>query len=675
MREFLTEVDGCLQWTKGYERIWIAPWGRNGVRVRVTRQPEFRDSPGGLLSAPSDTGEVAVRIGETESTLTNGAVTVRLTARAQLLFERTSDGAVVLEERVKTTAEYPGRVLAPRGGTWYAEQRFFARDGERIYGLGQRQHGYLDQKGCVLDLLHRNTETSIPFLLSSEGYGFLWNHPGVGRVDLGRNETRWVAESTQQIDYWVVVDRSPAEILARYAEVTGHPTAFPYWASGFWQSKLRYKTQEELLVVAREYRKRGLPLSAIVVDFHHWRQMGDWCFDPELWPDPGAMVRELRSLGIELVVSIWPTVNATSASYPPMEAHGMLVRNERGHPVQNTSNEPKGSLLQTFYDATNPEARRYLWERVREGYVRHGIRAFWLDTSEPELLPLEQDNTRYFLGNGLEVAGLYPLCHSQAFCDGLTAMGEEAPLVLSRSAWAGSQRYGTAVWSADIPSTWDSLRRQVAGGLNIGLSGIPWWTSDIGGFHGGYIDDPSFRELFVRWFQYGVFCPICRVHGIRRRRDPAQAPADPIGDPYRPTVPNEVWSYGEEATAILSEQLLLRERLRPYLMEQMAVAQVRGLPPMRPLFLDYPSDSKAWEVEDQFLLGPEVLVAPVLEEGARSRRVYLPAGQVWRCAWTDARHDGGTVVAADAPLARIPVFIRAESRLQLRDGDTRAARS
>ena len=165
----------------------------------------------------------------------------------------------------------------------------------------------------------------------------------------------------------------------------------------------------------------------------------------------------------------------------------------------------------------------------------------------------------------------------------------------------------------------------------------------------------------MRWFQYGVFCPICRVHGIRRLRNPAEAPGDPISDPFRPTVPNEVWSYGEEAYAILSEQLLLRERLRPYLMEQMVTAQARGLPPMRPLFVDYPSDANAWEVEDQFLLGPDVLVAPVLEEGARSRRVYLPAGQAWRCAWTDARHEGGTTVAAEAPLSRIPVFIRAES--------------
>jgi alpha-D-xyloside xylohydrolase len=668
MQDFASRIDNGLLWKKNHERIWIVPWGRNGVRVRVTRQAEFGDLPNGLLTPPPASGEFRIDIGEQESTLVNGELAVKLSAGAQLTFVRGSDGKTVLAERVKTTAEYHGRVLAPRGGTWYVEQRFFARDGERIYGLGQRQHGYLDQKGCVLDLLHRNTEVSIPFLISSEGYGFLWNNPGLGRVELGRNDTRWVAESAQQIDYYVVIDKTPAELLARYAEVTGFPSAFPEWASGFWQSKLRYKTQEELLEVAREYKRRGLPISVIVVDFHHWRQMGDWSFDPECWPDPTAMVKELKAMGIELMVSVWPTVNATSRNYAPLQAHGMLVRNERGHPVQNTAAEPHGSMLQTFYDATNPEAREFLWQRIREGYVKHGIKLFWLDTSEPEIIPLEQDNTRYHLGNGLEVAGLYPLCHSQAFYDGLKAEGETEVLTLGRSAWVGSQRFGAAVWSADIPSSFDSLRRQVAGGLNIGLSGIPWWSSDIGGFYGLYIDDPGFRELFVRWFQYGVFCPICRVHGIRRQRDATAKPGDPIADSRHPTLPNEVWSYGEEAFAILSEQLRLRERLRPYIMEQMRVAQRSGLPPMRPLFVDYPADPRAWEVEDEFLFGPDILVAPVLAEGVRSRPVYLPAGADWRCAWTDAPHPGGATIDSDAPLSRIPVFIKAESALRIRAG-------
>ena len=660
MKEFTTHSAGGFVYRRGHEQIWVVPWGRNGVRVRVTKEADFRDLPTGLLPSPP-AAESRVDVADSAVTLVNGEVTVRLVRRAllaQLVFVRTSTGQEVLTERHKTTAEYLGRTFTPNGGTWKIEQRFFADDQERLYGLGQRQHGYLDQKGCVLDLMHRNTEVSIPFMVSSRGYGFLWNHPGLGRVELGRNDTRWVAEAAHQIDYCVVVDASPAAILERYAELTGFPSRFPEWGAGFWQCKLRYKTQQELLEVAREYHRRKLPVSVIVIDFHHWTRAGEWALDPACWPDPAAMVRELKSMGMECMVSVWPTVDWSSSNFAAMRDHGLLLRNERGMPLQN------GAAVESFYDATNPAARAYLWEQIRKGYVRHGIRLFWLDTMEPELIPLELDNTRFHLGNGAEVAGLYPLGHQQGFHEGLTAEGESAPLTLGRSAWMGSQRYGGAVWSADIPSTFDSLRRQVAGGLNIAMSGIPYWTTDIGGFHGGDIDDPGFRELIVRWFQYGVFCPIMRVHGVRRQS--SRPPEDPgKADPNHPNVANEVWSYGDEACAILSEQIRLRDRLKPYIMEQMRVAQETGLPPMRPLFVDFPGDPEAWRVEDQFMFGPELMVAPVVVAGQRSRPVYLPAGTDWRQAWTGDTYPGGSRLDAAAPLERIPVFVRAGSRVRL----------
>ncbi len=652
MEEFASRVDNALMWTKGHERVWIVPWGVNGVRVRVTQQAEFLDLPQALIDPPPCADDVTVEIGEKLCTLVNGEMTVELTPRGNVSFIRTSDKAPLLKECVKNTNEYLGRTFIPERGVWKIEQRFYANDEEKFYGLGQHQHGYLNQKGCVVDLLHRNMEVAIPFLVSSLGYAFLWNHPGTGRVELGRNETRWVADAARQIDYYVVAGASTAELMTRYGEVTGFPTAFPAWAAGFWQCKLRYKNQDELLEVAREYKKRKLPISVIVIDFFHWTQMGDWKFDPECWPDPAAMVRELDEMGIKVMVSVWPTVNQTSENYGHMNAHGMLVRNDSGMAVQNAAEDNQGSKLQTFYDAMNPEARAFLWEKIRENYVSLGITGFWLDTAEPELNPVQQYNTRYHLGNGAEVAGLYPLLHQKAFYDGLTAEGEAEPLALIRSAWAGSQRYGALVWSADIPSTFDSLRRQVAGGLNIGLSGIPWWTTDIGGFYGGNVDDPKFQELLVRWFQYGVFCPVCRLHGVRRKE----------GLEKGQSAPNEVWSYGDEAYKILSDQLALRERLRPYLMEQMKVAREKGHPPMRPLFFDFADDERAWSVEDEYMFGPDILVAPVVAEGVRSRSVYLPAGVTWRDAWTDQTHEGGQEIEADAPLERIPVYFRADSK-------------
>jgi len=405
------------------------------------------------------------------------------------------------------------------------------------------------------------------------------------------------------------------------------------------------------MAVAREHKKRGLPISVIIADFFHWTQMGDWKFDPELWPDPEAMVRELAEMGIELMVSVWPTVNLTSENYKHMNEHGMLVRNERGNPVQNTADDNKGSRLQTFYDAMNPEARAFLWDRISEGYYKLGVKNFWLDTCEPELSPVQQDNTRYHLGNGDEVACLYPLLHQKAFYDGLISEGETEPLTMSRSAWAGSQRFGSVIWSADIPSTFDSLRRQITGGMNIGLSGIPWWNTDIGGFYGGEVADPRFHELLIRWFQYGVFCPVCRLHGVRRMADKKEGE----------WAPNEVWSFGDEVYNILSEQLKLRERLRPYIMDQMRSAEDTGHPVIRPLFFDFPDDPKAWDIEDQYMFGPDILVAPILEAETRTRRVYLPGGTTWRDAWTDETHEGGQELDADAPLERIPVYFRAES--------------
>ena len=254
-------------------------------------------------------------------------------------------------------------------------------------------------------------------------------------------------------------------------------------------------------------------------------------------------------------------------TYDEMERRGLLVRAERGIPSHMvfTDTRADGPVHLRYYDATHPEARRFIWERVREGYYRHGVKVWWLDACEPEVYPPDHENLRYHLGNGLEVAGLYPLLHQQAFYDGMKAEGEADVVTLCRSAWAGSQRYGAAVWSGDIASTFEALGAQVRAGLNIGLSGIPWWTTDIGGFHGGDPESPYFRELIVRWFQYGVFCPLFRLHGMRQ-----------------PTVgwdaggPNEVWSFGDEAYAIIRDLLFLRERLKPYILAQMAAAAETG---------------------------------------------------------------------------------------------------
>ena len=561
---------------------------------------------------------------------------------------------------------YPARnYKAESSDLFRLEASFKAYQGERFYGLGQHQHGFLDQKGCVIELFQRNTEVCIPFLLSSRGYGFLWNNPAVGQVELGTNQTRWTAEAARGIDYLVIGGDSFAEIMSHYADATGHVPMMPDWAAGFWQCKLRYKTQEELLSVAHEYKKRKLPLSVIVIDFFHWTLQGDWQFDPISWPDPAGMVRELEKMNVKVMVSIWPTVNENSINFKEMKENGWLVRTESGGSATRPffDNKPGGPLFLHFYDPTHPAARRFVWEKVRDNYLRKGIKIWWLDACEPELTE-ENDpgNLRYHIGNGREVGCIYPFMNQQTFYDGMKAENENDIVMLCRSAWAGSQRFGAAVWSGDILSTFEALQAQVRAGLNIGLSGIPWWTTDIGGFYSGNINTPYFRELIVRWFQYGVFCPLFRLHGFREPRTPAST----LLLPETTGASNEVWSYGDKAYKIIKEILFLRQRLLPYIKQQMQLAHEKGIPPMRPLFFDFSEDQECASIDDEFLFGPDILVAPVLDYKARKRNVYLPVGTSWTDAWTHKIIKGSQWIEAEAPLDRIPVYLRGDSHLPIK---------
>lgn len=651
----------ALVWKRNHETVRIEPWGADSLRVRATLDAEIRDDLVSALLPPEHTS-ARIEITDGSATIQSGAIVAHVAADGCLRFVNTvSHTDLVAEQRPVRATRIPARSFKARGGdTYHLEARFVAHEGERFYGLGQHQHGLLDQKGATVELIQRNTEVSIPFLLSSRMYGFLWNNPAVGRVELGTNETRWVAEATPQLDYWVTTGAAAAEIMEHYADATGHTPDFPEWAAGFWQCKLRYRTQEELMSVAREHKRRGLPMSVIVADFFHWTLQGDWKFDPALWPDPAAMVRELAEMGVQLMVSIWPSVNALSENFEALQARGLLLRTERGIPVLHNfrDNRPEGPAFTYYYDATNPEARKFMWEKIREHYYRIGIKVFWLDACEPEMHPMDVDNVRFHTGTGLVAANAYPMLHEQGVFEGMREEGQAAILNLCRSAWAGSQRVGAAVWSGDIDSTFEALQAQVREGLNIGLSGIPWWTTDIGGFYGGDPDSPAFRELLIRWFEFGVFCPLFRLHGFRNVVFDDTTMLFSGG-------PNEVWSYGEEAYAIVKDQLFLRERLRPYVMAQMKLAQEKGIPPMRPLFFDYPSDAACAAVDDQFLFGPDILVAPILHAGARSRDVYLPAGTAWTDAWTGQKLSGGEHVTADAPLTRIPVYLREGARVPI----------
>lgn len=673
----------------GASQVWIEAWGKNSIRVRMTCEPKMDENDWALTEKVEEcVPEITVKelditdpwyrgkewskyhmMGK-EYTLVNGKLTVKINPEGWISFYNQKGELLTAEYwrnrnricRYAVPIGVAGREMRPITGTsdFTLTARFEAFDDERIYGMGQYQEKNLNKKGAVLELEHRNSQASVPFMVSSRGYGFFWNNPAVGTVIFGANKTEWHARSTRKMDYFITAGDTPAEIMEQYSAATGRTPMMPEYGMGYWQCKLRYRTQEEILEVAREHKRRGLPMDAIVVDFFHWTMQGEFKFEPRDWPDPDAMVKELKELGIETVVSVWPTVDERCENYREMSEKGYLVRNDRGN-----ANHMTWMGNTTFYDATHPGARDFVWQKCKENYYNKGIRVFWLDEAEPEYGTYEFDNYRYYAGPALQCTNIYPVMYAKGFYEGLKAEGEKEIMSLVRCAWAGSQKYGVLTWSGDISSTFRAMREQLQAGLNMGMAGIPWWTSDIGGFIGGDISDPAFKELLVRWFAWGAFCPVFRMHG---ERSPWFEREQEFINGVRQLTSgqaNEVWSFGEENYEILKKYLLIREKLRPYVRECMEAASRTGEPVMRPLFFDFPEDQKAWDTEDAYMFGKSVLVAPVMEAGVTDREVYLPEGAEWTEVFTGKKWEGGQTVSAYAPIDIIPVFTRDEAVREL----------
>ena len=642
------------------EELWIEPWGKDSVRIRATKSSFIPERKWALLEP--EPVNCTVRADENGADLVNGKIRVHLTSSGKITIYNQND-KLLLEEYWRnrkdvtdpkcSAVEIEAREFKPNiGGKYHLTVRFESLDREeKIYGMGQYQQPYLNLKGTDLEMAQRNSQASVPFAVSSLGYGILWNNPGVGRAVFGKNIMSFENYAVEVMDYWVTAGDTPAEIVEAYGRAAGTVPMMPEYGLGFWQCKLRYQTQEELLEVAREYKKRKLPIDVIVIDFFHWPKQGEWKFDPVYWPDPDGMIRELKEMGIELMVSVWPTVDRESENYDEMLEKGYLVRTERGY---RTGLDFQGTTV--HFDATNPQAGEYVWRKIEKNYYDRGIKIFWLDEAEPEYTVYDFDNYRYYLGTDLEVGNIYPLEYAKIFYEGMKRRGQKNIVNLIRCAWAGSQRYGALVWSGDIASSFESMRNQLAAGLNMGLSGIPWWTTDIGGFHGGNPEDPAFQELFVRWFQWGTFCPVMRLHGDREPRQPQQGHSG--GASCCSGAPNEVWSYGEKVYHICRKYMKLRENMRDYSRKLMQEAHEKGTPVMRTLFYEFPEDKICWTIEDEYFYGGDILVAPVFEPGAKWRRVYLPDGADWKDAESGKVYSGGQTIEVPVDLETIPYFIR-----------------
>lgn len=653
------EKNGALVRFFNSELVQIEPFGKNGIRVRCSPNGRLSGEMRALLELPTPSAQITV--GEDFGELVNGKVRACVDKNGMLSFYNQRGEALLTEALRLNPLKRPARMFKPQLlGKYELTMSFESDPEEKIFGMGQYQYEFLNLKGCTLEMAHRNSQASVPFYISSLGYGFLWNLPAIGEVSFSRNITQFKAMQTDELDYLIIAGDTPAEIMEAYMEAVGRAPRMPELAMGFWQSKLRYQTQDELLSVARKYKEIGVPLSVIVCDFFHWPHQGDFRFDYDYWPEPEKMTAELAKMGTELMVSVWPTIEFGSENYKEMLERGLLIRNDRG-----PSNHTEFVHPAVFYDATNPEAREFVWNVVKKNYYDKGIRLFWLDEAEPEFMLYDYDNHRYYEGNCAEVGNIYPLRYAQGFYDGLKAQGEEV-ISLVRCAWAGSARYGALVWSGDILPTYEAFRCQIRAGLNMAMSGIPWWTTDIGGFDYGDPDDPDYRELTIRWFEYATFCPVLRMHGYQAPYIPADEEAKGGGQCYTGG-PNEIWSYGDEAFDIFKRLIALRERMKPYIKSAMDKAHEVGTPPMRPLFYDFPSDKRAWEIEDEYMFGDAILVAPISYKGATEREVYLPNGCDWVCASTGERLAGGASIVARAKLDQIPLYIRADSKIDYKE--------
>ena len=616
-------------------------WGDRTVRVTMLRDGAERTPD---LALASDPGKVAW-------TLDQQAERFLIATPAMRISVDRKTGAVALlgaddKPLVGETDLYRRRLGGTPDGEGAVRMVFAAPEGRAVYGLGQHQAGLLDYRGSIVRLQQANTDVGVPVLVSPAGFGLLWNNASVTEVavDTPQAGSRifFRSQAGEGVDYFLFAGPDVDQVIGAYRQLTGAASLLPRWAWGLWQSKERYGSQAELLGVAAEYRRLGIPLDAVVQDWQYWPE-GRWGsheMDPTRYPDPKAMLDTLHRQHLHSIVSVWPRLDVGLENTKALDAIGGL------YPKTYPNVYPAGEGR--WYDAFSPKARALYWKQISDRLGKVGFDGYWLDGSEAELGghwgEMAEVNTA--AGSGALLYNAYPLQHTTAVHDGMAAdYPAKRPLLLTRSAWAGQQRNGAFTWSGDVSGRWDVFAKQIPAGVNFSMTGNPFWSADIGGFFGGSPKDPAYQELFTRWLQFAVFNPMFRIHGTGEGK--------------------EVYSFPESARGPLLDAVALRYRLLPFLYAQSWQVADRGASFLYPVGMVFPEDRAAQDLRDQYLFGRNLLVSPVIEPGATSRSVYLPAGTAWIDFWTGARHQGGTKLQVAAPIGQIPVQVAAGTILPL----------
>lgn len=512
---------------------------------------------------------------------------------------------------------------------------------ESLYGLGQYRDGNMNLRGKRRELAHVNTQVALPMVFSTRGWGLFWDNPTRTVFKDSRDGMEFSSDLGESLSYYLFVGSSLDELIGNYRQLTGEVPMLPNWAFGYHQSRNKYATREELLEVAKKMRKEQIPFSSIFIDYYYWGKYGTGShrFDEAQFPEMPSMIKSLHTTyNTRVVATVWPSFRPGSPNYDEMSRNGFLLDGVK-------------ALDGFVYDPFNPKAAALYRDQVKKQLLPTGIDGWFLDGPEPDNIASFLKSVTY-LGPAASVRNLYPLFHSRNFLAGLK---EEYPLkrpyIITRSAWASQQKYGTVVWSGDIESSFEELKKQIPAGLNFSASGFPYWTTDIGGYSGGNPVDPSYQEVYVRWWQYGTFCPIFRSHG---RRFPGNTKGS-----------NELWAFGPQVQHICTSYDELRYRLLPYIYSLSAKVTFEDYTPMRLLAFDFPNDLTVRNLKDEFMYGPAFLVCPVTESGAIQRKVYLPQGTDWIDFWTGKKIKGGQSVLAQSPLEQMPLYVRSGSIVPL----------
>ncbi|HWT51449.1 MAG TPA: TIM-barrel domain-containing protein, partial [Caulobacter sp.] len=586
-----------------------------------------------VIASPA---HVEFKLSETPDavTLATSAFQVRVKrASAEVAF-LTADGKPLLEEAGRDLSHGVSQTFSrPNGGETV------------LYGLGQHQNGLLDYNGVTVRLQQANRDVGVPMMASPDGFGLLWNNAAVTEVDVALPTKPPLvirSEAGGGVDYHFIYGPDLDTVIGGYRALTGDAPMMARWTWGLWQSKERYATQDELLSVAARYRAMNAPFDAVVQDWQYWRpgQWGSHRFDPARFPDPAAMVKTLHDQNVHTVISVWARFDLGTDNTAELDKAGAL------YPKTYPNVYPAGQGR--WYDAYDPKARALYWRQVMRELGTKDFDGWWLDASEAELGGNwgQMREVTTAAGPGAAVYNAYPLLHTTAVHEGmLRDQPTKRPFILTRSAYAGQQRNAAITWSGDTTGTWDVLRRQIPAALNFSLSGIPYWSADIGGFFGGDPKDPAYAELFTRWYQFGVFNPMFRVHGTGKGK--------------------ELWAFDEATQKILLDFDRLRYRLLPYIYSASWDVTSQRSTMMRALAFDFRDDPEALRIPDQYMFGKALLVAPVVQAKATARTVYLPGKDAWYDFWTGQKATGGQVVVAGADLSRIPLFVRAGSILPL----------